>query len=461
MTRASTPQNRPRGVPLLVGRSSRLREVSAQLGPLPEQCPSLFDAITTITLSRRGPRINKVVIDQDTVQQVRHAGIDALRLADPSLDLILLQTPSDAPQEMWMAAKFDGCIAMELDAGEAADAVLDKPLPLTPVSDAPVQSSPQPSHDSPSASPETPDTVTAAPVSDPDESIAASPHAEPPHAARIAPPRTLGDTDLVEAILDQRDDLETVALSIIRQQAGIDPLHLLDDLDAVPPDCTGQPVAHGNSFFGYLAAHARHADALAQWSPWLARWLALNDSHRQYRTWALVDDLTGAGNRRFFRAFMKQALQRAKDARRPITLMIFDIDDFKQYNDSYGHEAGDEILCETVRLMNSVVRGGDRVCRVGGDEFAVIFADTEGPRVPASSHPHEIGLIAQRFQQQIAKMRFPKLGHEAPGRLTISGGLATYPWDGTTVDELLHLADQRALQSKRKGKNVISFGPDV
>jgi diguanylate cyclase (GGDEF)-like protein len=455
MTRSPTVQNRPRGVPLMVGRSSRLREISAQLGPLPEHCPSLFDAITTLTLSRRGPRINRIVIDQDTVQQVRHGGIDALRLADPSLDLILLQTPSDAPQEAWMAAKFDGCITPDLDAGQAADAVLDTPRPMSPATPEDTQLTAPVSHEKADDAPPEQHPQTSAHDTD------VPPTVVPPHEARIAPPRTLGDTDLVDAILDQRDDLETVALSIIRQQSDIDHLHLLDDLDAVPADCTGQPVEHGGTFFGYLTAHAQHADTLKQWSPWLARWLALNDSHRQFRTWALVDDLTGAGNRRFFRAFMKQALQRAKDARRPVTLMVFDIDDFKQYNDSYGHEAGDEILCETVRLMNSVVRSGDRVCRIGGDEFAVIFADTEGPRVPASSHPHEIGLIAHRFQQQVAKMRFPKLGQEAPGRLTISGGLATFPWDGTTVDELVHLADQRALQSKRKGKNVISFGPDV
>ena len=140
--------------------------------------------------------------------------------------------------------------------------------------------------------------------------------------------------------------------------------------------------------------------------------------------------------------------------------MVFDIDNFKQYNDAFGHDAGDVVLVETVRLLNSVIRRGDRVCRIGGDEFAVIFADLEGPREPGSSHPATPELIAARFQEQIHRMRFPKLGEEAPGPLSISAGLATYPWDGTTPDELLRCADHRALASKRKGKNAITLGPE-
>jgi len=139
--------------------------------------------------------------------------------------------------------------------------------------------------------------------------------------------------------------------------------------------------------------------------------------------------------------------------------MVFDIDDFKHYNDRFGHDAGDEVLRETVRLLNSVIRSGDKVCRIGGDEFAVIFADLEGPRELGSNHPESVEQIAARFQDQICQMKFPKLGLDAPGTLSVSGGLATYPWDGTTAADLLHHADQLALQSKCKGKNVITMGP--
>jgi diguanylate cyclase (GGDEF)-like protein len=139
--------------------------------------------------------------------------------------------------------------------------------------------------------------------------------------------------------------------------------------------------------------------------------------------------------------------------------MVFDLDNFKQYNDQFGHDAGDLVLTETVRLLKSVIRQGDRVCRIGGDEFVVVFADLEGPREVGSAHPETIENIACRFQEQIWRMRFPKLGMEAPGSLSISAGLATFPWDGDDPDSLLRHADALALESKRRGKNVITFGP--
>jgi diguanylate cyclase (GGDEF)-like protein len=143
--------------------------------------------------------------------------------------------------------------------------------------------------------------------------------------------------------------------------------------------------------------------------------------------------------------------------------MVFDIDNFKSYNDNFGHEAGDEVLRETVLLLNSVIRQGDRVCRIGGDEFAVVFADPEGPRKPdlrgAGAMPESVEAIAKRFQDQICKMRFPKLGEQAPGPLSISAGLATFPWDGSDPVALLRHADQLALESKRRGKNAITLGP--
>ena len=99
--------------------------------------------------------------------------------------------------------------------------------------------------------------------------------------------------------------------------------------------------------------------------------------------------------------------------------MVFDIDDFKHYNDDFGHAAGDDVLAETVKLLNSVIRAGDRVFRIGGDEFVVVFADPEGPRELGSHHPRTVETIANRFQDQITRMKFPKLGLDAPGN-----------WDG-------------------------------
>ena len=139
--------------------------------------------------------------------------------------------------------------------------------------------------------------------------------------------------------------------------------------------------------------------------------------------------------------------------------MVFDIDSFKHYNDTYGHSAGDAILSETVSLLKSVIRPSDRVCRVGGDEFAVIFYEPTGPREAGSKPLESIYQIACRFQHQICNHRFPKLGTEALGTLTISGGLASFPWDGHDAASLLDAADRCAMESKRQGKNAITLGP--
>jgi diguanylate cyclase (GGDEF)-like protein len=152
-------------------------------------------------------------------------------------------------------------------------------------------------------------------------------------------------------------------------------------------------------------------------------------------------------------------LRQAASQRFAVTVMVFDIDDFKRYNDHYGHAAGDDILRETARLMTSVIRARDVVARIGGDEFAVIFWDHDAPRRPPSHHPADVRDAAERFRGAICAHKFPTLSEEAPGTLTISGGLASFPWDGRTPEELVNRADAMTLQSKRQGKNVLTFGP--
>jgi diguanylate cyclase (GGDEF)-like protein len=200
-------------------------------------------------------------------------------------------------------------------------------------------------------------------------------------------------------------------------------------------------------------------EALEAWASWLAHWLSLQTKMQGMWKLAMSDPLTGVWNRRYFDIFLKQLLRRACSERFRVSLMIFDIDDFKQYNDKYGHPAGDEILIQTAQLMKTVMRPHDVIARIGGDEFAVIFWDAQGPRRPNSQHPTEVRSIAQRFQQAIVTHQFSKLHNEAPGTLTISGGISGYPWDGSTAEDLIDKADQMALQSKRQGKNALIFGP--
>ncbi|MBY0311389.1 MAG: GGDEF domain-containing protein [Phycisphaerales bacterium] len=229
---------------------------------------------------------------------------------------------------------------------------------------------------------------------------------------------------------------------------------------AVP--LAGTTVRRGSRVLGTLSAKGVSPAVLEEHAPWLAGWIALSAQQDQLRRAAFTDELTGAWNRRYFTRYLAAALAHARDARNNVSLMVFDVDNFKTYNDRFGHAAGDEILAEMVKLLGSVIRPTDRVCRIGGDEFAVIFHDPEGPRKPGTTAPlgpNSIAQIASRFQKQVCEHRFPRLMDQAPGTLTISAGLATFPWDGATPEQLLERADALALQSKRQGKNVITFGP--
>lgn len=272
-------------------------------------------------------------------------------------------------------------------------------------------------------------------------------------------PARSADEALVHALIASRDVLP-IALETVRARLGRADV-LYHPGGAGGAVAAGAPVRYRDHVFGHLIASGVDAGVLGEQACWLGAWLALQRQQQQLVEAAMTDDLTGAWNRRYFDRFMKAAIPQALATRQPLTLLVFDIDDFKTYNDQFGHAAGDEILKHTVALLNSVIRAGDKVCRIGGDEFAVIFFSPGGPRDPASKPPAEVRTIAQRFQEQVRAARFPKLGREAPGRLSVSGGLATFPWDGRTAEELLAHADALACQCKQQGKGQIILGPDV
>lgn len=179
---------------------------------------------------------------------------------------------------------------------------------------------------------------------------------------------------------------------------------------------------------------------------------------------ATEDELTGLKNRRYIWEFCKQIIERAKQGEGRVTLLVFDIDNFKHYNDVYGHSAGDEILKQAAILMQRCCRPHDVVGRIGGDEFSVVFwnepgIQQSGPqaerRSTAADHPKDAIFIAKRLRRELEKTEFDSLGPEGKGVLTISGGLASFPRDGSTVQELFLQADNALLDAKRSGKNRI------
>jgi len=172
---------------------------------------------------------------------------------------------------------------------------------------------------------------------------------------------------------------------------------------------------------------------------------------------AITDHLTGAYNRRYFYMATDRILKRAEAEGFRATLLLYDIDDFKRYNDTYGHAAGDEILRETAAMMRRITRTQDIVARIGGDEFAVLFWDAEPPRSPGSTPPQRAYDLADRFRQAVTRMNFHSLGPEARGSLTISGGLASFPEAGGTCRELLRAADRALKSAKQSGKDAIKL----
>jgi len=185
---------------------------------------------------------------------------------------------------------------------------------------------------------------------------------------------------------------------------------------------------------------------------------------RKLERLVVTDELTGLKNRRYVIEFARQIIECARKEGKQVTLLMFDIDDFKHYNDVYGHTAGDDILRQAAILMKRCCRQHDVVARIGGDEFAVIFwqlsesdrqKQAHQERRSRSEHPEEAIFISKRFRQELKDARLDSLGPEGKGVLTISGGLATFPRDGSTVEQLLKQADNALLDAKQSGKNRI------
>lgn len=264
----------------------------------------------------------------------------------------------------------------------------------------------------------------------------------------------LGDVDLVAAVLAGPGRVVELALALVRHHLGHGDVRIADERT---PTGRAAEIRHDDRPLGSLVSETADVTALAAWARWIGPWLELDRRFHDLHEQAFTDELTGAGNRRAFERDLADEIAHAKASRRPLTLMVFDIDDFKRYNDEFGHDVGDEVLKETVALLRSVIRRGDHVFRIGGDEFVVIFADDRAAR--GGTPPESIEVIADRFRRGVNQLRLARLGKEGPGRISISAGVATFPWDGLDGPTLLSHADRLAIQSKRSGKNTISFGP--
>ena len=201
--------------------------------------------------------------------------------------------------------------------------------------------------------------------------------------------------------------------------------------------------------------HPSDRQKLEHYARLSAHLLSAADNQRRWRSEALTDVVSALPNRRYVQRFLDELLHRAGQERFRVTVLLFDIDDFKAYNDSFGHAAGDEIIRRIGQLFQAHCREHDVVTRYGGDEFCVVFWDADQPRVAGSTHPSDALSVLARFQEALKSYDASSLGAKTPGRLTISGGLASFPWDASSTSELIAKADQALLQAKQAGKNRV------
>jgi diguanylate cyclase (GGDEF)-like protein/putative nucleotidyltransferase with HDIG domain len=161
---------------------------------------------------------------------------------------------------------------------------------------------------------------------------------------------------------------------------------------------------------------------------------------------ATTDALTGLYNRRHFDEELAREMTRSIRGRHPVSLLMADVDHFKEYNDRYTHLAGDQALCDVAAIMTQETRRGDTVCRFGGEEFAVILPETD-----------EVGALtfARRITEAVERHRFSGAGGAGDVRLTISIGTATAPTDARDHRALVHAADLALYRAKVLGRNRV------
>jgi diguanylate cyclase (GGDEF)-like protein/PAS domain S-box-containing protein len=229
-----------------------------------------------------------------------------------------------------------------------------------------------------------------------------------------------------------------------------------------PPACylCVPMIAHGETL-GLLhfrfslprQASSRETPSQSGESPWpftsIADQLALAVANMKLReallSQSIRDPLTGWFNRRYMEETLEREIPRAARNSQPLTVIMLDVDNFKEFNDSFGHDAGDGVLQNLCATLTSHIRREDVACRYGGDEFVLILPDT--PAELAAQRAEELRVAVASIERQ-------HQGHLlAP--LTLSFGIATYHENGRTLKDLLRACDTALFRAKSEGRNSV------
>jgi len=208
---------------------------------------------------------------------------------------------------------------------------------------------------------------------------------------------------------------------------------------------TGAAAAYlANRERAYRLAHAEVRRLLAE----------LEEAHARLRTYArdmsrraVTDGLTGLYNHTHFNRRLSDELARAERYGRPLSLIMLDLDDFKKYNDAFGHVEGDRLLARVGSVLSGAVREADTVFRYGGEEFTIIMPETGTDQARKA---------AERIRRTVEEAFGPASGSGCQGPMTVSIGVASFPVHGSTGTELIEAADRALYLSKKLGKNRVS-----
>ena len=166
--------------------------------------------------------------------------------------------------------------------------------------------------------------------------------------------------------------------------------------------------------------------------------------HEEIYRMTIIDGLTGAHVKRYFLECLEKELNRARRHKRPLCLVMFDIDHFKKVNDTYGHLAGDHVLKESARIVQGRVRRDEIFARYGGEEFALILPET----------PMEGAInLAEMLRTKVSEA--PYLFADQPISITISLGIAQLVDDRMSSTDLIQAADDKLYAAKRNGRNRV------
>jgi len=172
----------------------------------------------------------------------------------------------------------------------------------------------------------------------------------------------------------------------------------------------------------------------------------LERANERLKEIAVRDGLTGLFNHRYFQEILTKEASRAARHHRELSLLFIDVDDFKKYNDTYGHQLGDTLLKQLSQIIMGAMREGDVVARYGGEEFVIILPETD------SSYAVQ---VAEKIRKLVEDHPFRGEESQPQGRVTISLGVSSWKSEHSTVASLIQHADQALYLAKNEGKNCV------